>query len=235
MELWTALIIGFGGSFHCIGMCGPIALALPVSGAGKIQFISGRILYNFGRIISYILMGALFGYLGGKVIMYGLQRILSISLGLIILLFLLIPPGKRMYLASFPAVKMRIIILKDLMRKLFSVNSKLSLLFIGILNGFLPCGFVYVGLAQASMAGDYLNGSLVMLMFGLGTFPVMTAVSFLGKLISLNFRRKLTRTLPYMAGILAIIFILRGLNLGIPYLSPKLEGGLYHHTMMHCH
>ena len=179
-------------------------------------------------------MGGLFGYLGGRVIFSGLQQFLSVAVGVLILLFLLIPPGKRNIFARFPLVKMRIILLKDSMRKLFSKNTRSSFLFIGILNGFLPCGFVYVGLAQSSMAGSLLNGMLVMFMFGIGTFPAMFAASMSGKLFSIDVRRRLTKFLPYMAALLAVIFILRGLSLGIPYLSPKLNGSMHHHSMMHC-
>jgi sulfite exporter TauE/SafE len=239
MELWTALIIGFGGSFHCIGMCGPIALALPVPATGNTKFASSRILYNFGRIISYMLMGGVFGFLGGKVMMFGLQQFLSVAIGVLILLFLVIPRQKRIQLTYFPVVRKRVIILQNSIRNLFSKNTKSSFLIIGILNGFLPCGFVYIGLSQASLAGGFYNGILVMLMFGIGTYPAMLAASVFGKLISIETRRKLTRMLPYMAAVLAVIFILRGMGLGIPYLSPRLSGGMMphnmmQHNMMHC-
>jgi len=101
-------------------------------------------------------------------------------------------------------------------------------------HGFLPCGFVYIGLSQASLAGDFFNGMLVMLMFGIGTFPAMLGASVFGKLISIEARRRMTRILPYMAGVLAIIFILRGMDLGIPYLSPKLSGSMNQQHMIRC-
>jgi uncharacterized protein len=233
MELWTALIIGFGGSFHCIGMCGPIALALPVHSTST-KFAFSRILYNIGRIISYMFMGAIFGFLGGKVLLFGLQQILSVSIGILILLFLVMPQQKRIHLTYFPVFRKRVLLLQNSIQNLFSKNTKFSFLLIGILNGFLPCGFVYIGLSQASLAGDFVKGILVMLMFGLGTYPAMLAASVFGKLISIETRRKLTRVLPYMAALLAIIFIMRGMGLGIPYLSPKVSGGMMHHQMMHC-
>ena len=234
MELWTAFIMGFGGSFHCIGMCGPIVLALPVSDTRSFQFAASRVLYNGGRIISYMLMGGVFGFLGGKVILFGLQQFLSITIGVLIIVFLVIPTQLRNQLTYLPIVRKRIIILQQSMRNLFAKNTKSSFLFIGILNGFLPCGFVYIGLSQASLSGNFFNGMLVMLMFGIGTFPAMLGASVFGKLISIEARRKMTRIIPYMAAVLAIIFIMRGMNLGIPYLSPKLPGSLNQHNMMHC-
>jgi uncharacterized protein len=233
MELWTALIIGFGGSFHCIGMCGPIALALPVSGSGS-TFAVSRILYNFGRILSYMFMGAIIGFLGGKVILFGLQQFLSVAIGVLIIIFLVIPPQKRIQLTYLPVVRKRIIILQNSIRNLFSKNTGASFLFIGILNGFLPCGFVYIGLSQASIAGDFFNGMLVMLLFGIGTYPAMLAASVFGKLISIESRRKMSKILPYMAAVLAVIFIMRGMGLGIPYLSPKLSGSMTRHIPTHC-
>ncbi len=223
IEILAALAIGFFGSFHCIGMCGPIALALPVSSKSNFSFFNGRILYNIGRIISYSLMGGLFGLIGMKFKLWGFQQSLSIILGVLILIFILIPSKYRSKLYAFGIIQKIINPLKIKISSLFKKNNPASLLLIGILNGFLPCGFVYIGLAGAMAAGGILNGILFMALFGFGTFPAMFAVSVFGKFISLNFRRKLSRLTPIFALLLAAIFILRGLNLGIPYVSPKMS------------
>jgi sulfite exporter TauE/SafE len=224
MELLTALTIGFLGSFHCIGMCGPIAVALPVPRSSNIVFFSGRVLYNFGRLISYGIMGLLFGFLGKGFVAWGYQQSLSIALGVIIIILLVIPAK---YKNKFLGMNIILKITEPLKRsigKLFKRTSLPSFLLIGFLNGFLPCGFVYIGLAGAAATGAPVTGMLFMVLFGLGTVPAMLAVSLFGKLISLNVRKKISRAIPVLAFMLALIFILRGLNLGIPYLSPKMMG-----------
>ena len=97
------------------------------------------------------------------------------------------------------------------------------MLFIGIVNGLLPCGFVYVGVAGAIAAGDVLSGVLYMALFGMGTIPVMFVTSVAGNFISLGVRQRLTKIIPLLAILLAVIFILRGLSLGIPYIGPSQE------------
>lgn len=223
IEILAALAIGFFGSFHCIGMCGPIALALPVASKSNFTFFNGRILYNIGRIISYSLMGALFGLIGLKFKLWGFQQSLSIILGILILVFILIPSKYRNRFLGYKLIQNLINPLKAKIGSLFKRNNPASLLVIGILNGFLPCGFVYIGLAGAMAAGGIINGILFMALFGFGTFPAMFAVSVFGKFIGLNFRSKLSKLTPMFAIMLAAIFILRGLNIGIPYVSPKMS------------
>ncbi len=232
MELLTALAIGFLGSFHCIGMCGPIALALPVPGS-SIIFFSGRVLYNAGRLAAYGLMGLLFGFLGKGFVVWGFQQSLSIALGVIILVLLFIPAKYKNKFFGLNLILKVTGPLKKSIGSLFKKNSLPSFLFIGFLNGFLPCGFVYVGLAGAAATGSPVTGMLFMVLFGLGTVPAMFVVSLFGKLINLNVRRKISRAVPVFAFMLALIFILRGMNLGIPYLSPKMTGT--NTTMHHSH
>jgi len=230
MELITALTIGFLGSFHCIGMCGPIAVALPLPKSSNIVFFTGRVLYNSGRLISYGIMGLLFGFLGKGFVVWGYQQSLSIALGVIIIILIVIPAKYKNRFLGMNIILQVTEPLKRSIGKLFKRTSLLSFLLIGFLNGFLPCGFVYIGLAGAAATGSPVTGLLFMVLFGLGTVPAMLTVSLFGKLISLNIRRKITRAIPVLAFTLALIFILRGLNLGIPYLSPKMMGTK---TMMH--
>ncbi len=219
MELLSGFLVGLLGSFHCIGMCGPIAVALPKSN----NLILSRLLYNVGRVITYSMLGLLFGLLGSRLEMFGLQRIISISLGIIILLSVITPAAYRIKLSSMLGLYKLVGVLKVYFGKMFKIHSKASMLVIGILNGLLPCGFVYIGITGAIALGDPVNGMLFMMMFGIGTMPMMFGVFIIGNVINMNFRQKLTRLLPVFSLILAAVFILRGLNLGIPYLSPKLE------------
>ncbi len=219
MELLTGFLVGLLGSFHCIGMCGPIAIALPKTN----NLVVSRLLYNFGRVITYSMLGLLFGMLGSRLEMFGLQRIISISLGVLIILTVITPISYRIKISNKLGLYKLVGMLKMYFGKMFKNHSNSSMLAIGILNGLLPCGFVYIGITGAIAVGDTLNGMLFMTMFGLGTLPIMLGASLIGSVINLNIRQKLTRLLPAFSLLLAAIFILRGLNLGIPYISPKLE------------
>lgn len=219
MEFATPLVIGFLGSLHCIGMCGPIALSLPFSQVSKGKFIYGRILYNFGRIITYSVLGFLFGLMGNRIHLWGIQSMLSIVIGVVIILSTILPQRVNLF-NNFTSI------LKKPFGILFKRNNTISLLQIGILNGFLPCGFVYMGLALAITTKNPLDGMLSMMMFGLGTFPAMLALSFFGKFLSENLRAKVNKIIPVLAIILGVLFIIRGLGLGIPFLSPV--EGMHH-------
>jgi sulfite exporter TauE/SafE len=223
MEILTGFILGFFGSLHCIGMCGPIVLALPSARGSGFSFVYGRVLYNFGRVITYALLGLLFGLLGSKIYMFGLQQAASIALGLIIILWIVTPAALKNKLRSYSGYISFTAMLKNLFMPLFRKKSKASLLLIGILNGFLPCGFVYMGIAGALAVSSAspVNGMLFMALFGVGTIPAMLGTSIAGNYINIGFKQKFAKLVPVFAVLLAVIFVLRGLNLGIPYISPK--------------
>lgn len=222
MDIWAGFLIGLLGSFHCVGMCGPIAIALPVYSNSQIQIILGRILYNLGRVVTYALMGALFGLFGNRLVLVGLQQQVSITLGVIMLVYVLLPRKYKTKIADTSFYNSVVGVIKEYFSKLTKYKNNKSLFVIGILNGFLPCGFVYVALAGAISTGGFVSGSLFMALFGLGTLPIMLGTAMLGKFLTVNLRNKINKLIPVFTIILAIIFILRGLNLGIPYISPKL-------------
>jgi uncharacterized protein len=174
-------------------------------------------------VITYSILGLVFGLLGSRLQMFGLQQMVSISLGVIIIAAVFVPATYRMKLTSKLGLYRIINFLKSVFGKMLKEHSLLSLIIIGILNGFLPCGFVYIGVTGAIAIGSPAESMLFMTMFGLGTIPVMLGTSLIGSTINLNLRRRLTRLIPALSIVLAAIFILRGLNLGIPYISPKLE------------
>jgi hypothetical protein len=221
LELFTAFVIGFLGSLHCIGMCGPILLALPAVKLKDKKFILGRIFYNSGRVITYSFLGLMFGLLGKGFEMWGFQRYISISIGIIILIYIFLPTNYKKYFLGFSPVVLLNNKLKLMFGKLFNKKSLISMLLIGIVNGLLPCGFVYMAIGGSVTTGDAFKGMLFMALFGLGTVPLMFTSSVLINFINQNLRNKLKRLIPYLAILLALIFILRGLNLGIPYISPK--------------
>ncbi len=221
MEIWTGFIVGLLGSVHCVGMCGPIAVALPVLGETQFQIIMGRTLYNFGRIITYTLMGALFSLFGSRLILFGMQQNLSILLGSIILLYIILPRKWKARIFDTTFYNRIKTFLISRFAILISKKTISSLFIIGLFNGLLPCGFVYVGIAGAASTADWLHGAAYMALFGFGTFPIMLAASILGEIINLNIRQRINKLIPVLTVILALLFILRGLNLGIPYISPK--------------
>jgi len=223
MEIFTGFLIGIFGSFHCIGMCGPIALALPTESKNAFRIINERALYNVGRIVTYSAAGALFGLFGRGLALVGVQQIVSIILGIIILAAVLLPQKLTNQVIALKPIAKLTNSLKKLFGRLMRSNSTSSFFIMGLLNGLLPCGLVYVAIAGAVSIGGALNGAIFMALFGLGTFPSMFAFSILGKFLSTKLKRKFNKLVPVFAIIIALLFILRGLNLGIPFVSPKLD------------
>ena len=241
MEIWAGFAIGLVGSFHCVGMCGPIALALPVVFESNVKLFLSRLLYNLGRVITYAMFGAVLGLFSNRIVVtyamfgavlglfsnrivvIGLQQYTSIIIGVLIVLYVVTP---RKYKAKLSSTKVYSSInnsIKKGFNKVTQNKSTSSFLLIGIINGFLPCGLVYVALAGAINTGGVISGAAFMALFGLGTLPVMFITSVAGKYINVGVRRKINKLVPVFAFILGVIFILRGLNLGIPYISPPLK------------
>lgn len=218
MQLWTAFLLGFVGSAHCAGMCGPLALALPHWGRGQGSFLVGRLLYNFGRIITYAGMGALFGLLGQGVAMAGLQRWVSLTLGVVILMGVLVAPR----FANRVPVTRGVNWLKAALGNMLQRRAMPAMFGIGLLNGLLPCGLVYVACAAATASGDVLSGMRYMIAFGLGTVPMLLAISLLGTKLKFALRFKVQRLIPASLILVGMLLLLRGMALGIPYVSPKL-------------
>ncbi len=222
-DLITPLTIGLVGSFHCIGMCGPIAVALPLKNHSYAAKIAGGLLYNIGRTLTYAVLGLLFGLLGQGIQLAGFQQWTSILLGVIMILGVLFPylfKQKINLNTLFTGYAGRLI---NNLRKLFGNRSYRSLFGIGLLNGLLPCGLVYVAIAGAINTNHILGGAGFMILFGLGTIPMMLLLSLTGSLINLRLRSLMRKVVPYFIVLLGVLFILRGLSLGIPYVSPKAE------------
>ncbi len=223
MELFiTAFAIGLFGSFHCIAMCGPIAFALPVkNNTPFFRLISGFI-YNTGRIATYVLFGILFGSLGQGVSMAITQQVISIFIGIVFILSVIIPKAfinkikPTNNLSFFSKIK-------NNFGKLFHTSSTFNLFLIGLLNGLLPCGLVYAAIGGAIATGNVFQGALFMLFFGIGTLPMMFSAVLLSNFVTINFRNKIKKIIPFFILLLGLLFILRGLNLNIPYLSPKIN------------
>lgn len=222
-DLITPITLGLIGSLHCIGMCGPIAVALPLKEHNWSSKIAGGLLYNIGRSITYAAMGLLFGLLGQGIQLAGFQQWASILLGIILIGSVLYPYFFNQQLNFTNLVSGYAGRLVNNLRKLFSNRSMASLFAIGLLNGLLPCGLVYVAIAGAINTNSVTAGALFMGLFGIGTIPLMLLVSLSGNAIGTGLRTKLRKAVPYFVVLLGVLFILRGLALGIPYVSPKSE------------
>ena len=216
-------MLGLASSLHCVGMCGPIAFSLGLNPKNKIDFTLRNFTYQFGRITTYSALGALLGIIGFSVSFAGLQNPLSIFAGILMILMAALPKNlgaDNLGMKPFTRLmyKIKTGLGNFLRRKNYS-----SLYITGLLNGLLPCGAVYAALTGSIAVGSIAGGALFMFFFGLGTIPLMFASVLAGNVVSLQLRQKILKFLPYLMIFLGILFILRGLNLNIPYISPTLE------------
>ncbi len=216
MLLWTAFTIGLLGSVHCVGMCGPIALALPYGKRSRAFAVFNALKYNLGRTFTYMLLGLLFGFIGQGVFLAGYQSGLSVFLGVLMLLLAFFSLDLEKYLVNSSVFGRFMLRLKSGLARLLKADSNPSFFLIGLLNGFLPCGLVYMAVVGAVSTGHVLSAALYMGLFGLGTLPLMLTTSLAGHLLGLRFRKYLQKLLPILLVVMAILFILRGLNFHLP-------------------
>ena len=222
MILWPAFLLGLIGSLHCLGMCGPLTLLLPsLKGEARFRFVAGRMAYNSGRLITYSVLGAIAGAIGGIAAFGGFQRSLSITLGILVVLGVAFAG----HLEANRFIAKGVSMLRTLFSSQVSRNDLRSMAVIGVINGLLPCGLVYAGLAIAASVHTVVDGAAAMFVFGLGTFPLMLAVSLSGGFLGTAFRQRLQKLIPATMYLAGALLILRGMSLGIPYLSPILTDG----------
>lgn len=254
--LTPGFLLGMISSLHCVGMCGPLALSLPVrqpsrperSGqSGHSGQWLGILTYHGGRIGTYALLGLFFGLAGRRIYIAGFQQAFSISLGTVMLLLVIskwlssrsfssrslpsrssrIPSLPRFpFLSRLPSLaRLEGSLTRPLRQwivRLWQSPSKSGVLLLGIANGLLPCGMVYLAIAAALSFPEVKEGVLFMALFGAGTLPALLVLHYSGHLISLGFRRQIQKTIPFFIAGMAVLLILRGCNLGIPYISPTL-------------
>jgi len=219
----SALAFGLFSSFHCIGMCGAIAFSLPVKHLSNSKKIAGILLYNFGRVTVYSTFGLLFGLLGRQLYIAGLQQWFSIIAGVVIILVVLQYVFKKplMHLPGFNKAQ---IFIQDMIGRFLRAKNLSELFFLGMANGLLPCGLVYFAVIGAVATGSALSAVLFMAFFGLGTLPAMFLFAYFGVSINISVRNKMKKAVPYLLTVMGMLLILRGLGLGIPYISPVLPG-----------
>ncbi len=218
--LTTALILGALGSLHCIGMCGPIAFMLPLNRQDRIRGGLQLGLYHGGRLLAYGLIGFVFGLIGKGLYLFGFQQNLSIILGIVMILLVLIPAKTfRKWKPAAPVYRLLSKLQSAMGAKLREGNPD-AFLSIGFLNGFLPCGLVYMALVGAMAMASAPMGALYMMVFGLGTVPLMSGTALMGKVFKTRLPA-VRKWIPVFVVLIGLLFILRGMGLGIPYVSPQ--------------
>ena len=224
--LWGAIISGFtlgaAGSLHCVGMCGPLSLALPTHHLSNTQKFLSLLTYQFGRIITYSFIGLIFGLAGRRIYISGYQQWFSIALGIIVLVM------AGMYFISKNSVHFSFFnrfyfsIQQLISRLLKKQNGLLSFLLLGLANGLLPCGLVYVAVAATLSFTEIAESVSFMAMFGAGTLPAMMLMGYAGQMINVEARKLMRKAIPVFITLMGVLLILRGLNLGIPFISPEM-------------
>lgn len=217
-----AFYIGLFGSIHCIGMCGPLAFAIPARGSDKWLLLWDKSIYQLGRVVSYTLLGTLIGFLGRQLWLLGIQKGISLLSGVLILLAAI----SRWLKWSFANRANSSKFLRGINQAItYALQQRWGHFAVGMLNGLLPCGFVYIALLGAVNTYSVKDAAVYMIYFGIGTAPLMLLAAVGSGFISVPLRRRLNRIVPYFMLCLACWFILRGLGLNIPYLSPAIDAG----------
>jgi len=217
----TAFLLGLMGSLHCVGMCGPIAFMLPLDRSDRLKMSVQVMVYHIGRMASYAFMGIAFGLFGKGLNLFGTQQYLSVGMGLIMILAIVIPQKFLNKFSFSKPVYQTISKIKSHLGQALQKRTADTFLTIGFLNGFLPCGLVYMALFASIAMASPMEGALYMLLFGLGTVPLMTSAAVLGKLLKNPVRKRIRQLIPIFVILVGVLFILRGMGLGIPYVSPK--------------
>lgn len=216
----SGLLFGLFGSLHCLGMCGPIAFILPVDRTHSVRKMTQTAMYHLGRILAYSTMGLAFGIIGKSLNMFGFQQWLSLGVGALLMLSVFFPKVSMNSLVQRGVLKKGLVKLNRKLGQLLKEKNPDTLLTLGYLNGFLPCGLVYAALFTSIAQGSIFNSVLFMALFGLGTVPLMTTAIYLSSWFTPRLKSRLLALVPYFIFIMGLLLFLRGLGLGIPFLSP---------------
>ena len=219
LSVTMILLMGFTGSLHCAGMCGPIIWVMPFQFLHGIKRWMGIFLYHFGRVSVYALL-ALVLHSFRSLFQPQIQQYISITLGAVLLIagVLSFLPRSRFKInlpwAGFVTRNLGTFIGKPGLGTLFIT---------GALNGMLPCGLVYMALSATVVADSAIQSMGLMYVFGLGTLPMLMSLTVLKSKASFIRLQHIRGMVPVIMFSFGCLFMLRGMNLGIPYLSPKVE------------
>ncbi|MBU3744274.1 MAG: sulfite exporter TauE/SafE family protein [Sediminibacterium sp.] len=220
----TALILGAISSFHCVGMCGPLVLGLPVAQLPASQRFAGLWIYHAGRVSTYMLIGIIMGIVGRQISLAGWQQVFSLLLGCGLIVYFISTRFTKPF--SIPTIfrplytRVQAYIIRMLQRPTLR-----SMLTMGMANGWLPCGMVYVAATGAMASGSWLGGAGFMMLFGLATVPILFLLSLIGQLVDASLRSRMRNIMSFTTLVIGIMLIIRGLNLHIPFISSMMQSG----------
>lgn len=230
--LLSGFVLGFAGSVHCVGMCGPLALSLPFQAFHGFYKWVAVVFYNLGRVSTYIGIGVAAGVLGRGVNWFGITQMVSIVLGSMIVMSVLLP--QLFPQTNWPFLKgfkqWQIITMQKMMQK----QSAGWMYIFGILNGLLPCGLVYTAVAASLVAHNIYESMLFMGFFGLGTIPAMILLVAAAHKLPNSIRQRFRKMVPIFTFIIGCLLILRGLNLDIPFVSPYFNAAIQVTDAINC-
>jgi len=211
----TAFILGLSSSFHCVGMCGPLLLAVPTRASINYQWLE-ILIYHTARIFTYALLGVLVGFAGWRLQVANLQQFFSLTIGIILLIYV--------FAGRFFADASWLLAFNKMIFSFFGFAAKQKgqrgTLLLGVANGLLPCGMVYIALTGAMASASATAAAGFMTLFGLGTLPLLFVFNFYGIRLQASVKQRIKFVSPIVIAIMGILLIIRGLNLGIPYISP---------------
>jgi hypothetical protein len=211
----SALLLGLAGSIHCVGMCGPLLLALPLDRDARWKVVQHAAVYHSGRILMYAMLGILFGLLGKTLVIAGLQKALAIGAAVFMLGMAFMAWRFERLVTAMPGFGAFSQGIKVRMNRLIRQNPDGSHFMLGILNGLLPCGMVYAAIAGAIATSGGAEGGLFMATFGLGTLPLLLGVTLLRQKAGAGFRQKIRLIQPVLIAAVALLLLMRGLNLDL--------------------
>ena len=218
----TGLILGLSSNFHCIGMCGPIAMSIPVDRHSNKTILFGALQYNLGRVVTYSILGLIIGSFGLSINAIGILQWISIIAGIGLILFAWRKSLGRTIFGKIPEFKFQKFLGVGL-KKILKSDWPAKLFLIGGLDGLLPCGMVYIALLNAMLSGEILMSGVSMAAFGVGTLPGLLIVAFMANKVGAVTRKKMSKAVPYILSVVGLLIVLRGMNLDIPYVSPKIS------------
>lgn len=197
----ATFLLGLMGSLHCAGMCGPLVLLTPVAGDAV---IASRLIYHSGRIAVYALIGLMFGVIGESIALAGFQRWLSLLAGILMILTVVFATAFKSQLSAPPRF------IKSLFGRFLHQRSYISIFALGATNGLLPCGLVYTAATASIAAGSLPNAALSMIAFGMGTLPMLLAISAAGKRFTFSRFPSLQKLTPITVAVVALLLVWRG-------------------------
>lgn len=222
-------ILGIAGSLHCVGMCGPLVMAIPFQQV-KNKFVA-YFIYGISKTLAYVSLGIIAGLLGATFRSLKVQQTVSILAGMFIIIGVFFPVFmKRFSFSGWDRLQART---NRIIGSQFQKSGLGKYGIIGFFNGLLPCGLVYAAIAVAIVQHSMYASIGYMFGFGLATMISMVTFLFLFHQFSVKARATMQKAFPVILVITGILLILRGLELGIPYISPEFTPGAKHSCCHH--